>query len=558
MTKAEVDSSLLFGILALQAGLIEQADLLDAFQRWSREKSRPLAEFLIERGALTVEDRGVLESLLRSHLAKHGGQVERSLLAAAPESTVVAGLLEIGEPDLDRTLAQIARGSAGRSILTLDTRSAAPGDAEATADRAPGLGEPSSSGTRFRVLRPHARGGIGTVSVALDLELHREVALKEILPGQAENTVSRTRFLLEAEVTARLEHPGVVPVYGMGTNREGEPFYAMRLVRGETLKEAVEAHRRASDSPGRDPTEQALGLRHLLARFLDVCNTVAYAHSRGVIHRDLKPANIMLGPYGETLVVDWGLAKVVGRDEPSSAASAEATLMPSSGSGQSETVQGTVIGTPAYMSPEQAEGRLERVGVASDVYSLGATLYFILTGRPPFEEPDVVSLLRKVQRGEFRSPTRVDRGVPLPLEAIVKKAMAFSPSQRYQSATELGGEVDHWLADEPVRAFREPALRRAARWARRHKPAVAALAVLLASAVVALLINSILVGAEKDRTEQQRLLAVNNFRTADLERRRGETLSANLTFDRGLSLCERGEVNRGLLWLVRAARGRLE
>ena len=176
---------------------------------------------------------------------------------------------------------------------------------------------------------------------------------------------------------------------------EGEPFYAMRLVRGETLKEAVEAHRKASDSARRDPTEQALCLRHLLARFLDVCNTVAYAHSRGVIHRDLKPANIMLGPYGETLVVDWGLAKVVGRDEPSSAASAEATLMPASGSGQSETVQGTVIGTPAYMSPEQAEGRLERVGAASDVYSLGATLYFILTGRPPFEEPDVVSLLRK-------------------------------------------------------------------------------------------------------------------------------------------------------------------
>ena len=132
---------------------------------------------------------------------------------------MVAGLLEIGEPDLDRTLAQIARGSPGRSILTFDTRSAAPGDADATADRVPGLGESSSSGIRFRVLRPHARGGIGTVSVRLIGSFTARLALKEILPSQAENPVSRTRFLLEAEVTARLEHPGVVPVYGMGRNR---------------------------------------------------------------------------------------------------------------------------------------------------------------------------------------------------------------------------------------------------------------------------------------------------------------------------------------------------
>ena len=263
-------------------------------------------------------------------------------------------------------------------------------DLEETADCTPGLGQPSSAGTRFRVLRPHARGGIGTVSVALDAELNREVALKQILPEQADNLASRARFLLEAEVTARLEHPGVVPVYGLGMGKDARPFYAMRLVRGETLKEAVERFRAAAAQPGRDRSEQALDLRHLLARFLDVCNTVAYAHSRGVIHRDLKPSNIMLGPYGETLVVDWGLAKVIGRDDPRAVRSAEATLVPSSGSGSSETVQGTVIGTPAYMSPEQAEGTLESIGTASDVYSLGATLYYVLTGRPPLMSPTSV------------------------------------------------------------------------------------------------------------------------------------------------------------------------
>ncbi|MGO9923674.1 MAG: protein kinase domain-containing protein [Isosphaeraceae bacterium] len=565
MPRVDVDTNLLFGVLALQTGLIEQADLFDAFARWSRNKSRPLAQVLVDRAALSVEDRSTLESLVERHLAKHGSDLERSLCAAAPPRTVVEGLLRIGEPELDASVARFA-DSTDADPVVIDCRIAtAPGshvDADATTDGMPGLGQPNAAGARFQVLRPHARGGIGMVSVALDAELHREVALKEILPEQAGNLASRGRFLLEAEVTARLEHPGVVPVYGLGMTADGRPYYAMRLVRGETLKEAIDRFlgepgraSAGSQSPGgrgRDSGEQALELRHLLARFLGVCNTVAYAHSRGVIHRDLKPANIMLGPYGETLVVDWGLAKVVGRDEPRKALSAEATLMPASGSGSSETVQGTVVGTPAYMSPEQAAGMLEAIGPASDVYGLGATLYYLLTGRPPFDEPDLVSLLRKVQRGDFPSPRQIDRRVAPALEAVVKKAMALAPADRYDSATALAGEVDHWLADEPVQAYHAPLWERLMRWARRHKPAVAALAMLLLSAVAALVINNSLIRVEKDRTEQQRRLAEDNFRNADRERRRAESLSANLTVDRGLALCERGEVNRGLLWLAQA------
>ena len=181
-----------------------------------------------------------------------------------------------------------------------------------------------------------------------------------------------------------------------------------------------------------------------------------------MIHRDLKPSNIMLGPYGETLVVDWGLAKVVGREEAGARHSAEATFMPSSGSKSGETVQGTIIGTPAYMSPEQAEGKLASIGPASDVYSLGATLYCILTGQPPFDEPDLHSLLPRVQRGDYAPPRQVDRRVPPSLEAIVRKAMAIEPAHRYESATALAGELDRWLADEPVRVYREPAPQRAA------------------------------------------------------------------------------------------------
>src|SRR5262249_27989016 len=151
-----------------------------------------------------------------------------------------------------------------------------------------------------------------------------------------------------------------------------------------------------------------LALRQLLNRFIAVCNVMSYAHSRGVIHRDLKPANILLGPYGETLVVDWGLAKIVGRSEAAARLGAvEATLQPAWGSGSSAPLPGRALGTPAYMSPEQAEGRLERVGPLSDVYSLGATLYCLLTGKPPIDETEVGEALRRVQRGEISPPRAV-------------------------------------------------------------------------------------------------------------------------------------------------------
>src|SRR5262249_13769048 len=211
-------------------------------------------------------------------------------------------------------------------------------DAEATLTY---LGSPTTPGGRFRILRPHAQGGLGVVSVALDEELHREVALKEIQERYASENEPRSRFLLEAEITGSLEHPGIVPVYGLGHHPDGRPFYAMRFVRGESLKDAIARFYGAPDpstatkgarTPGTESLALSVQFRRLLARFLDVCNAIAYAHSRGVLHRDLKPGNILLGPFGETLVVDWGLAKVVGRTDHASGLSSEATLRPPSAS----------------------------------------------------------------------------------------------------------------------------------------------------------------------------------------------------------------------------------
>jgi serine/threonine-protein kinase len=293
-----------------------------------------------------------------------------------------------------------------------------------------------------------------------------------------------------------------VPVYGLGAYPDGRPFYAMRLIKGDSLKDAIRAFH-AADGPGRDPGERRLALRGLLGRFVAVCNAVAYAHSRGVLHRDLKPGNVMLGPYGETLVVDWGLAKVVGRSAGTDGAS-EGTLRPASASGSDPTRLGSAVGTPAYMSPEQAAGKVEELGPASDVYGLGATLYCLLTGKAPVEGQDAGEVLRKVQRGDFAPPRQVKRGVPAALEAVCLKAMALRPGDRYGTARALADEVEHWLADEPVSAHREPWPARLARWGRRHRPLVAAALALLLTAVAALAAGIVVVNGERQRTEQAR------------------------------------------------------
>ncbi|HKI36702.1 MAG TPA: serine/threonine-protein kinase [Gemmataceae bacterium] len=346
---------------------------------------------------------------------------------------------------------------------------------------------------RYRPLRFHARGGLGEVYLALDEECHREVALKTIQAEWAGDEASRERFLREAEITARLEHPSIVPVYGMAVGADGRPCYAMRFIGGETLYDAVLRFQAANQAKrdaarGAGPlrqlrarltaadraAERALAERQLLAHFIAVCNAVAYAHSRGIIHRDLKPQNVMIGKFGETLVVDWGLARVFTRS-PADRATGEDSLVPAGQKAQDLTQSGQVVGTPAYMSPEQAAGRLEALGPASDIYSLGTTLYFLLTGQSPIREPNVQLLLARVQAGDILPPGKVKRSVPPGLDAICRKAMALRPEDRYATAQELAGDVARWLADEPVMGWREPWGERFQRLTRKHAASVAGL-----------------------------------------------------------------------------------
>jgi serine/threonine-protein kinase len=293
------DRNLLFGILALQRDFIGREALVSAMHAWLLAKDRPLGDLLVEQGALAPARRASLDKLVEEHLCQHCGDAARSLTALT-SAELADSLRQLEDPDLNANLACLTTPPTVSGGVT----------------QPPRLGDRAEPGVRFRVLRPHARGGLGEVFGAYDRELHLEVALKEMLDKFASDAASRVRFLLEAEITGGLEHPGIVPVYGLGQYADGRPYYAMRFIQGDSMEEAINRFHDANRS-GRDPGERSLELRRLLMRFVAVCETVAYAHSRGVLHRDLKPANTILGVYGETLLVDWGLAKSLASSAPS-------------------------------------------------------------------------------------------------------------------------------------------------------------------------------------------------------------------------------------------------
>jgi serine/threonine-protein kinase len=380
----------------------------------------------------------------------------------------------------------------------------------------PSRRDSATARAEFHDLRIHAAGALGQIFTARDGGLNRDVALKCIRPERADDPDSRRRFLQEAEVTGRLDHPGVVPIYALGSDPGGAPCYAMRLVRGRTLQEAIDDFH-AADRAGRDPSERSMALRDLLDRFVSICETMGYAHSRGVLHRDLKPRNVMLGMFGETLVVDWGLAKAIGPAEgPREGGLA---LLPADVTAGSGTPTVGTVGTLGYMSPEQGEGRWDVVGPASDIFSLGAILYAILAGRAPYQGRTVDEILQKVRRCEFRTPRQVKPGVPRPLEAICLNAMSCRPGERYATTPELAADVRRWLADEPVTAHRESFVARGRRWMRRHRAAVAVAAVVMVLGLGALAGFATILAAknreldrERRRAEHREALAIEAVR----------------------------------------------
>jgi serine/threonine-protein kinase len=485
MSVQELNRDLLTAMLAVLTGAVPREGLVATLKAWSQNRQTPLTELLGQASGLDADKLRVLETLAALHLHANHDDLRQSLDALNAQGLTVE-VLTVIDDDNSRIVLSKTLGCELTVPLAQDA-AASPGSTHPL---------PRTTGERFQLIRPHASGGIGQVWLARDCELQREVAVKEIQPRFAERAEQRVRFVLEAEITGNLEHPGIVPVYSLGRNAEGRPYYAMRFIRGESFAVAIrrfhDSHdEQAGSAPKRTRTILKWGVefRQLVGRFLDVCDAIDYAHSRGILHRDLKPANVMLGPYGETLVVDWGLAKVLGKSDlvrPETDGESGTGAPDESGASPGRTEHGTTIGTPAYMSPEQASGQIDQLGPASDVYSLGASLYELLTGQPAFRQAKVVEMIEKVVAGDFPPPRAVDRSIPAPLDAICLKAMAKDKAARYTSVRELAQDLERWLADAPVVAFPERRLARVGRWLRQHRTwAYAGAATLAGIAVVA-------------------------------------------------------------------------
>ncbi|MBK8236142.1 MAG: protein kinase [Deltaproteobacteria bacterium] len=323
---------------------------------------------------------------------------------------------------------------------------------------------PEADDERYEIRGEVGRGGQSRVLRAYDRQLDREVALKQFVATWAscgEGPSPADRCLREVRVTGALSHPAIVPIHDMGMRRSGAPFYTMPIIEGPTLADVVE----------RTPTTQAR-LR-LLPHVVQVCQAVAYAHGKGFLHRDIKPANIMVGGFGQTLLLDWGLARLPGDGLDTSGSSDL--------HGSSTTVDGVVMGTPAYMSPEQASGDLAAVGQWSDVWGLGAVLYFVLCGHTPFRGSDVSDTLHRVRDGVVLPIDPPDGEVPPELKAIVRKAMAAAPRDRYPSATALADDLIAFQVGARVAAYSYRRRERVARFARRYRGLLAVAAVVFAA-----------------------------------------------------------------------------
>lgn len=421
-----------------------------------------------------TEKRDTVQMALRRMVEKFQSQPER------PESGRSLASDREFEPTF--TLADILSDAsiAATTIKDDQKTSASVGDDAPDARR--GDDEVFSTGKRYRILEPLAEGGLGTVSVAHDQQFLRKVAYKQIKSNHLQRTSSHTRFVFEAAITGQLEHPGIVPVYSLGRDEQNQPFYAMRLVEGDSLSDVIAGfHEREQANKKHDPIE----FRQLLNRFVDICNAVGYAHSRGIIHRDLKPDNIMVGMFGETFVVDWGLAR---KFDAQSNQDLHLDEESSSAYGPGETKQGSIVGTISYMPPEQARGDIAHLGPPSDIYSLGVILYQLLTGRSPFPQKKQREKLAAVRAGSFRGPIEINSLVPKALNAICLRAMSREPEQRYASTNELASEIERWLADEPVQAWDEPLAVKANRWFRRHRSLVTAGAALMLATIVGLFV----------------------------------------------------------------------
>ena len=523
------DRNLLFGVLAVQLRGVTPAQLVEVSAAWATEPGVPVAQRLVEKGVITPDDRVLLEKLVDDAIRVHGG-----------DSQAVVELFGGGKELEKAFLSGFDTGPFGGP----DTPPM--GGPTFFTGRGTEISGVNESPGRYTLISHHARGGMGRVLVVHDEFLGRNIALKELLPpsemerpGQKSTPVRQSaavvaRFLQEARITSQLEHPSIVPVYELGRRWDGSLYYTMRLVRGRTFAAALH------DCEGLD------GRLRLLTSFISLCQAIAYAHSRGVIHRDIKPSNIMLGTFGEVVVLDWGLAKA--RDsEDASREDIRDTLHFLDVNDEEallKTAYGRALGTPHYMPVEQAEGRIDAIDERSDVYSLGAVLYEILTGTRPYSGKSTQEIIEKVIRERHAPVLEKAPDVPPELAVICEKALQKEQSQRYQSAAELAEDVRRFIDGSLVRAYRYTLRQVAAHYYSKHRLRVNT-ALACAAVLIILGIGSyVSIMQARDRECAQRLVAERKTYQSQIQlaqaylnghepARAGETLWATAEKERG-------------------------
>lgn len=415
------------------------------------------------------------------------------------------------EPRVEVSRMLPARFAAGDGSATTRILAGAPA---AAVTAAPPASAPRSD-FPYVLLGSAGRGGMGTVHLARDTELARRVALKE-LNADVRNVVGvRARFIREAQITAQLDHPNVVPVYALEMTPEGMPAYTMKFVQGKTFQALIEETRDAYERGG-EP-DDAHSLATLLEHFLKVADAIAYAHDKGVIHRDLKPANLMLGRHHEVYVMDWGLCRLLDQPDPAPAAGAASILgdLDDVSASASETRAGDVLGTPRYMSPEQAAARHAEIDTRSDQYALGLILYEIATLKAPYEGEGAQEVLANARAGRRRAVSGGYRGrrVARELRAIIERATVVMPAQRYASVGELAAELRRYLRGEAVRTAPDTLWQRWQRGLARHRQR-ALIGILAMVAVSAVVIGGLLWHnqrlVERQHVREQRVLLLRN------------------------------------------------
>ena len=385
-------------------------------------------------------------------------------------------------------------------------------------------------GKKYKMLGTIGRGGMGVVLQARDLRIVRNVAMKVIKTSSQFSRENVLRFVDEAQLTGQLQHPNIIPVYDLGLDEYGEVFYTMKYVKGTTLDQILRRIREREEL-----AIKKYPLATMLTAFQKICDGVAYAHSMGVVHRDLKPDNVMIGEYGEVLVMDWGLAKKMASGMHEEHLGDTKPQMPAADLRGFETLNGLIVGTPPYISPEAARGDLDQIDPRSDIYVLGAILYAILTLRPPFPGKEFGELIEQIVTGQLTHPTSYSqpisplrqaeppppgpdgvscvlshlpgRRVPEGLAAIVMKAMATEQTLRYQTVAELQADILSWQGGFAPKAERAGIVRQMFLWAGRHKANVVIFGIFFILLNTALAVFVLSLKHERDRARESELAA---------------------------------------------------